>query len=85
MESDVTIGQTVGATPLAHAVVLIKLGDVLGTGRGVPIHIPQEVIQGVSANINSGHNGAIGAENVGKKFSSLRVNYWGNFTLSTLL
>ena len=62
--SHLTIGHTVGATPLAHAVVLIKLGDVLGTGRCVPVHVPQEVIQGVGTDINSGHDGVVGAEDI---------------------
>ena len=76
--SDVTVGHTVRAAPLAHAVVMVKLGDVLGTRGSVPVDVPQEVIQGVGAHINSGHDGAIGAENVVKKLPSFRVNYWGN-------
>lgn len=80
MESDVTVGQTVGATPLATAVVLVELADVLGTGGSVPIHIPQEVVQGVGTDINSGHDGVVGAQDVVKKLPSLSVNYWGNLS-----
>ena len=79
MESDLTVGQGVSTAPLAHAVVLGELGDVLGTRGSVPVHIPQEVIQGVGTDINSGHDGVVGAENVVEKLPSLRVNYWGNF------
>ena len=80
MESDVTIGQGVSTAPLAHAVVLTKLSNVLCTGGSVPIDVAQEVVQGVGANINGGNDGVVGAQDVVKKLTSFSVNYWGNFS-----
>ena len=50
------------------------------TGGGIYVDVPQEVIQRVVANVDSSHDGAIGAQDVVKKLPGLSVNYWGNLS-----
>ena len=64
MESDFTVGQAVSTAPLAVAVVLRELADVLGTGSSVPIHIPQEINEGVGLGVDDSYDGVIGAQDI---------------------
>ena len=64
MESDFTVGQTIGATPLAVAVVLRELADVLCRCAGVTIHVPQEINEGVGLGVDDSYDGVIGAQDI---------------------
>ena len=73
MESDVTIGQVLGAT-----IVATELSYVLCASGSEPIDVPQEVIQDSSASIDDSHDCAIGAEDVVNNLPGLVVDSRGN-------
>lgn len=74
MESDITVGHTVGATPLASAIVLTELSNVLCAGSGVTVHLAENIVQGVGGGVNERHDSVVGTENVVQHFAGGIVN-----------
>ena len=62
------------ASPLAEAVVLGELGDVLCRGGCIAIHQTENVIQGVCLYVNKRNNGVVGTQTMVENFACVGIH-----------